>query len=178
MFSSFKRLSAVMSALVLTCAMSVEVEAASMPTAQIGENKIKLEVSSTPEQIQRGLMWRTAMPEDSGMVFLFRPESPVRFWMKNCYMSLDMLMIRDNKIVRIFENVPPARNTPDEQCPRYPGEGEPAVPVTEVVEVNAGYAKRHGIKEGDSVKFMLNSREAKARRNKRDAAPVDAPSAK
>lgn len=129
---------------------------AKMPMAQIGKNKITLEVASTPEQITRGLMYRTSMPEDHGMVFIFRPTYGARFWMANCFINLDMLMIKDGKIVRIFENVPPCKATNIEECPTYPGRDEPAVEVTEVVEVNGGYAKRHGIKEGDTIKFFMD----------------------
>jgi uncharacterized protein len=128
---------------------------ANMPVAEIGKNKIQVEVASTPEQIQRGLMYRTSLPEDNGMVFLFRGKSPVRFWMAHCFIHLDMLMIKDGKIVKIFENVPPCKEENEKDCPTYPSSSEPAVEVTEVLEVSGGYAKRHGIKEGDSVKFHL-----------------------
>jgi hypothetical protein len=147
---------AVVSLLPLAAAISAAAADAKMPTAQIGNNKIKLEVASTPAQIQRGLMYRTAMPEDNGMVFIFRPARGVRFWMAHCFIPLDMLMIKDGKIVKIFENVPPQRDLPEDQCPTYPSAKEPEVTVSEVVEVNGGYAKRHGIKEGDQVKFSLD----------------------
>lgn len=136
--------------------LSQSVASAKMPTVEIAGNKIKLEVASTPEQIQRGLMYRTALPEDHGMVFLFRPKTGVRFWMAHCFISLDMMMIKDGKIVRIFENVPPCKAAEERECPTYPAATEAAVEVTEVVEVNSGYAKRHGIKEGDTVKFSMN----------------------
>lgn len=144
---------AVLSALALPLP-SIAAEA-KMPIAQIGNNKIKLEVASTQEQIRRGLMYRTSLPEENGMVFLFHPASQVRFWMAHCFISLDMLMIKDGKIVRIFENVPPCKAADEKECPTYPPSTEPAVDVTEVVEVNGGYAKRHDIKEGDCVKFLL-----------------------
>jgi uncharacterized membrane protein (UPF0127 family) len=125
------------------------------PTVEIDNNKIKLEVASTPAQIQRGLMYRTHMPEDQGMVFIFHPPQQVKFWMAHCFIPLDMLMVADGKIKRIFENVPPERNKPEKQCPTYPSISEEPELVTEVVEVNGGYAKRHGVKVGDSVKFSF-----------------------
>lgn len=146
------------------CALALSFSAgpvfAKMPTAQIGKNKIQLEVASTAAQIQRGLMYRTALPEDNGMVFLFRPTQGVRFWMAHCFISLDMMMIKDGKIVKIFENVPPCKAADERECPTYPSHSEPAIEVSEVIEVNAGYAKRHGIKEGDTVKFVLDGVEA------------------
>jgi len=134
--------------------MSVVAEAKE-PEVHIGDNKIKLEVASTHEQIQRGLMYRTSLPENNGMVFLFRPTQGVRFWMAHCFISLDMMMIKDGKIVKIFENVPPCKAASEGECPTYPPAGESPIEASEVVEVNAGYSKRHGIKEGDTVKFLL-----------------------
>jgi uncharacterized membrane protein (UPF0127 family) len=133
---------------------------AKVPTVQIGANKVKLEVAATREQIERGLMYRNSMPEDHGMVFLFHPPSGVKFWMAHCYMPLDMLMIKDGKIVRIFENVQPERDKPESECPTYPSASEPSITVDEVVEVNAGYAKRHNIKTGDGVEFSFDNRKA------------------
>lgn len=124
---------------------------AKTPVAQIGKNKIKLEVAQTQAQIEKGLMFRTSMPENAGMVFLFQPPRPVRFWMHNCYMSLDMMFVKDGKIVHICHEVPPCRTAKPADCPLYPESGE--IEVSEVIEVNPGYAKRHEIKEGDKVNF-------------------------
>jgi uncharacterized protein len=157
-------LSALMALLLVWAQAAAPAQASGrVPTVEIGKNKVKLEVASTPEQIKRGLMYRTAMSEDHGMVFLFRPPSAVRFWMAHCFIPLDMLMIKDDKIVRIFENVPPCRAATEAECPTYPGVDEEAVEVTEVVEVNGGYAKRHGIKVGDTVKFSLGGKTKKTR---------------
>lgn len=126
---------------------------AKVPMAEIGKNKIKLEVAQTREQIERGLMFRQSMPEDHGMVFLFHPPRNVRFWMFHCNMSLDMLFIKDGKIVKISHDVPPCRSQKPGDCPLYPSEGE--IEASEVLETNAGYCERHGVKENDSVNFDL-----------------------
>lgn len=128
---------------------------AKAPTVEIGKNVIKLEVAQTEKQIQRGLMQRESMPEDQGMVFLFRPKREVRFWMFNCLMSLDMMFVLDGKIVKISREVPPCKSTNPQDCPLYPSEGE--VKASEVIEVNSGYCQRHGINEGDTVKFNIPS---------------------
>lgn len=125
------------------------------PTTQMGQAPlVKLEIADTPEKIQRGLMKRTSLAEDSGMVFLFHPYSKVKFWMYHCFIPLDMVFIKDGKIVKIFENVPPYRSEDKSLAPTYPQEGE-GIEVSEVVEVNAGFAKKHGLKEGDPVSFNL-----------------------
>jgi len=128
---------------------------AKMPTAKIGTaNVVKLEVAASEAEIQRGLMYRTSLPDDQGMVFLFHPPRPVNFWMAHCFISLDMLFVKDGKIIKIFENVPPCRAQNERDCPTYPA--GPGIEVTEVVEVSAGYAKRHDVKVGDPVILRLH----------------------
>ncbi len=144
-------LTAVVVAALATSSMFLDEALGKMPTATIGSNVIKLEVAQTPQEIQHGLMGRTALDKDSGMVFLFKPASETRFWMYNCFISLDMLFIKDGKIMRICEDVPPCKSQDPTKCPTYPSDA--SVTVTEVIEVNAGYCKKHGIKQGDTVKF-------------------------
>jgi uncharacterized membrane protein (UPF0127 family) len=125
-----------------------------MPTATIGaaNNIVKLEVASTPQEIEFGLMKRTSLPDDHGMVFLFHPAHKVQFWMFNCLMSLDMIFIKDGKIIEICKNVPPCLSKNPGDCPKYPDD---VIQVTEVIEVPPGYAQKHQIKEGDKVSFQL-----------------------
>jgi uncharacterized membrane protein (UPF0127 family) len=126
---------------------------AKMPMVRLGkDNIVKVEVATTEAEIQRGLMFRTSLAQDSGMIFLFRPNRPVKFWMFNCLISLDMLFVKDGKIVKICENVPPCKSKVPDECPTYP---DSPIDVTEVVEVSAGYAKAHGLKEGDTVSFEI-----------------------
>jgi uncharacterized membrane protein (UPF0127 family) len=125
-----------------------------MPTATIGKgNVVKLEVAATPTEIARGLMFRTSLPEDCGMVFLFHPERGVNFWMYHTLISLDMCFIRNGKIIKICQDVPPCRSEKKEDCPLYPAGGE--IVVSEVIELAGGYTRRHGIKEGDIVSFNV-----------------------
>lgn len=126
-----------------------------VPTVCIGkDNIVKLEVASSPEAVQRGLMYRTSLAEGTGMVFLFHPPSPEKFWMYHTLIPLDMCFIYNDRIVKIFENVQPCRSETPGDCPTYPANG-PGVTVSEVIELPAGYVKKHGIKEGDKVTFTL-----------------------
>ena len=96
----------------------------------------------TPEQQMRGLMFRRALPEGQGMLFDFGQEQPTSFWMKNTYVSLDMIFIRgDGRILRIAENTVPLSEA------LVPSGG----PVRAVLEVVAGTAKKFGIAPGDRV---------------------------
>ncbi len=130
---------------------------AATPVARIGrDNLVKLEVAATEQEIERGLMYRTELPEQNGMVFLFNPPRKVNFWMYHTLIPLDMLFIKDGKIVRLFQNVPPCKSEDPRGCATYPaGDG---IEVTEVVELAGGYAQRHGVKEGDPVSFELPGR--------------------
>ena len=65
-----------------------------------------------------------------------------------------MCFIYQDHIVKIFQDVPPCHSEDTSQCPTYPGSG-PGIKVSEVIELPAGYTKRHGIKEGDKVSFAL-----------------------
>ncbi len=125
------------------------------PAATIGHgNVVKLEIASTREQIERGLMFRTSLAEGTGMVFLFNPPRAVKFWMYHTLIPLDMCFIYNGRIVKIFENVPPCRSEDPRACVTYPEE-DPGINVTEVIELPGGYVKKHSIKEGDKVIFEL-----------------------
>lgn len=127
-----------------------------MPLARIaGKNLVKIEVASTQAEIERGLMYRTSLPAEAGMVFLFNPPRPVKFWMYHTLIPLDMLFVLNGRIVKICSDVPPCRSESPSDCPTYP-EGSTLL-ASHVIELNAGYARHHGIKEGDTVSFELPS---------------------
>src|SRR5207249_516028 len=124
------RLFAVAALTVLTAGTCSE---ARVPYAMIGKNTIKLEVAQTAQEIEHGLMERTSLNENSGMVFLFDPPRPVNFWMCHTLIPLDMMFVKNGKIVKLFQDVPPCKSESCRGCATYP-EG-PGVDVTEVVEV-------------------------------------------
>lgn len=107
-----------------------------------GVHTFAVELAITPEQQMRGLMFRRGLPEGQGMLFDFGQEQPTSFWMKNTYISLDMIFIRgDGRILRIAENTVPLSEA------LVPSGG----PVRAVLEVIAGTAKKFGIAPGDRV---------------------------
>jgi uncharacterized membrane protein (UPF0127 family) len=110
--------------------------------SQNGEHAFTVEMAVNDEERSRGLMFRKEVPEGKGMLFDFQTEQDVAFWMKNTYVSLDMIFIRaDGVILSIAENTPVLSLKP------IPSGG----PVRGVLEVAAGTAKRLGIKPGDHV---------------------------
>jgi uncharacterized protein len=115
-------------------------------TATIAGRKIDLEVAKTIPQQSKGLMYRSALPDHRGMLFNFSPTQPVAFWMKNVPVALDMVFIRQTKVVAIALAVPPCQTEP---CPTYPAEG--LVVVDQVIELRAGLTKEIGLKIGDRI---------------------------
>ena len=109
---------------------------------QTGRHDFKVEVMATPADRARGLMYRKSVPEGTGMLFDFQYEQPVSFWMKNTYVSLDMIFIRENgAIARIASDTTPLS---EDVVPS-------GVPVRYVLEVVAGTAKRLKMQPGDKV---------------------------
>lgn len=145
----------IITALLTTLFLAPEAEAV-LPTVKLGDTEVKLEVAASKEEIENGLMFRTSMPETQGMVFLFHPHRQVAFWMYHTLIPLDMLFIRDGKIIAICKQVPPCKSENTGECPTYPTTG--LVDVSEVVEVNGGFCDRHGVKEGDSIQFDFQSK--------------------
>jgi len=106
---------------------------------------VALEVARNEPERSRGLMHRTSMPEQGGMIFLFDRPGIYPFWMKNTLIPLDMFWTdTSGKVVWIAESVPPCTADP---CAQYP----PQAVASYVIETNAGFAKRHGVKVGDVV---------------------------
>lgn len=114
-----------------------------------GEHVFKVEVMRTDEQRARGLMFRRHMPADRGMLFDFKTEQRVMMWMRNTYIPLDMVFItKDGTVINVAEDTEPlSERTISSAAPAY-----------SVLEVNAGTARRIGLKAGDQVKHDLFSR--------------------
>ncbi|MDQ2100194.1 MAG: DUF192 domain-containing protein [Tychonema bourrellyi B0820] len=112
--------------------------------AQIADRPIELEVAKTPEQQAMGLMYRTSLPDNRGMLFEFKPARWVNFWMKNCQISLDMIFLRDGVVTAIQAGAPPCTADP---CPTY----GPDTIVDQVIELRSGRAAELGVKVGDRI---------------------------
>ncbi|WP_321336738.1 DUF192 domain-containing protein [Breoghania sp.] len=107
-----------------------------------GRHEFEIEFVARAEDRARGLMYRKAVPEGTGMLFDFYREGPVGFWMKNTYVPLDMIFIRENGAVARVEH----RTKPLSEKVIPSG-----VPVRYVLEVVAGTARKLNIQPGDRV---------------------------
>ena len=109
----------------------------------IGSTTIDIEIADNETKRAQGLSNRVSLPDQSGMLFIF-PE-PVRhsFWMKDMNFPLDFIWIKNGTAIQLSKDVPstqpPVVLTPDD-------------PVDQVLEVNAGFIDKNGIKVGDEVR--------------------------
>jgi uncharacterized protein len=110
--------------------------------SKTGVHVFSVELAVTEEERAHGLMFRRSVPEFYGMLFDFKRDQPVSMWMKNTYVSLDMIFIQGDGRIRHI-----AENTETESEKIIPSGG----PVRAVLEVAAGTAKKLGIEPGDRV---------------------------
>jgi uncharacterized membrane protein (UPF0127 family) len=117
-----------------------------LETAPRAPITLKVEVASTDAQRQMGLMFRESMGEDEGMLFLFPTERHNSFWMHNTLIPLDMFFVdADWNVVGIVEQATPQTDDP-RNVPRM---------SQYVLEVNGGFAKRHGLSSSTAPNTQL-----------------------
>lgn len=110
------------------------------------EARVAVEVMRTPPQIQRGLMYRTHLPPGDGMLFVFPRAGERRFWMKNTLIALDIIFVgADLMVAGVIADAAP-RTTVTRWLP--------GVESQYVVEVNAGWARAHGVEAGVPVELV------------------------
>jgi uncharacterized membrane protein (UPF0127 family) len=106
--------------------------------------KIDIEFADKDSARMMGLMYRKAMEDTKGMIFIFEKPDMHSFWMKNTYISLDIIYVDDKKeIVKIYKNTEKlsTKSLPTDK------------PALYVVEVIAGFCDKYGVKEGDKIEF-------------------------
>lgn len=119
-----------------------------LPTEKIvidtkgGPRIFTVEIAAEAKSRERGLMYRSQMDEDAGMLFDFHEPQYVNFWMENTILPLDMLFVKaDGTIANIRENAVPFSR---ESIPS-------ADEVQLVIEINAGLSKKLGLAPGETV---------------------------
>jgi uncharacterized membrane protein (UPF0127 family) len=106
--------------------------------------RVTVELARTPDKQQRGLMYRKQLAARQGMLFIYDEEAQHPFWMKNTYIPLDMIFIgRDRRVVGVVHDAEPMTET----------SREVDAPSLYILEVNAGFAAKNGIKKGTLVEF-------------------------
>jgi uncharacterized membrane protein (UPF0127 family) len=109
-----------------------------------------LQVARTPEARAEGLMGRTSLPQDGGMVFLFDGATTASFWMKDTLIPLSILFWQDDGRIIDILDMRPCRT---EQCPVY----QASAPYVGAIEMNRGAFDRLGVEVGDTLEYRFLS---------------------
>lgn len=111
-------------------------------TTKQGERHFTVEMALSPEEQQRGLMFRDQLDNDKGMLFLFDSMRELTFWMKNTRIPLDIIFVaKDGEIVHVHANAKPYDETP-----------LPSLhPAQAVLEIPGGQAHTQNIEAGDRL---------------------------
>lgn len=119
------------------------------PSLTIGGQRINVEVANTPAERQKGLMYRTDLRENQGMLFIFPNQQQRRFWMKNTRIPLDIVFIDSGGEVINVEQADPEPGVPEKDLKQYRSER----PAKYVLELNQGFSASHNIEKGSKVVF-------------------------
>jgi len=110
-------------------------------TMRIGKGNYRIEIARTPQERQKGLMQRKSIPEYSGMLFVFKKDQRLSFWMKNTLIPLSIAYISSNGIVKEIYSMVPESLSPVNSIHfiRY------------ALELREGAFKHSGVKPGDKI---------------------------
>jgi uncharacterized membrane protein (UPF0127 family) len=109
-------------------------------------HKFSIELALTPLQQAQGLMYRTFLPQDSGMLFDYGSPKLIQMWMKNTFISLDMIFLnQEGRIIKIV-----ARTVPKSESIISSN-----FPARAVLELNGGITEKLNIKVGDLIKHEI-----------------------
>jgi len=118
------------------------------PTATVKGHTFTLLEAKTVEETQKGLSDRSSLDKSTGMLFVFEKADAYPFWMKNMKFPLDIIYIKGDKIIDVFQDVPvPAQNDTNPPIIR------PHEAADKVLEINAGLTKDYSIGTGDTITF-------------------------
>lgn len=117
---------------------------------QLNDGEFRLEIADTPEERQRGLAGRSEIAPNGGMLFLFSEPGARVFWMRGMLLSIDIVWIRENRVVGIVQRAePPA--SPDGTIAEF----RSPEPVDTVVELRAGRSSDVGLAVGQRVQILV-----------------------
>ncbi len=114
------------------------------PTAKIDNRTFKVYVAKTQKEKEIGLSKYNKINNDQGMIFQFGQASYYAFWMKDMKFPIDIIYLKNGKIVTIHKQVPIAKSG---SLKVY----NPTEPADTVLEVNSGLSQKYNIKVGDKI---------------------------
>ncbi len=107
--------------------------------------RLQVEIADTDAERQRGLMERTALGENRGMLFIFEGEQTLSFWMKNTLIPLSVAYLDSEGRIVDIQDMLPLDETP------HPS----AEPAQYALEVNQGFFEEHGVEVGDTAELPV-----------------------
>lgn len=120
---------------------------AKTPKITINNRTFNLYIAKSSRDKEVGLSKYTNLSQNQGMLFPFGTASNYSFWMKDMQFPIDIIFIRNNKIVVIYQNVQPPQKNQNLTIYR------PQELSDTVLEINAGLSEKYGFKNGDFVKI-------------------------
>lgn len=124
--------------------------AGSDPSLEIRGQRVSVEIAETSEAQRKGLGGRDSLAWDRGLLFVYDEPGFYTFWMKGMRFDIDIIWIREQRIVDIHHQVPKPNPSPEGRLPTY----QPRELADRVLEVPAGYARAHGWRPGDWVEIQ------------------------
>ncbi|MGE3973597.1 MAG: DUF192 domain-containing protein [Bdellovibrionales bacterium] len=116
----------------------------------IGAQKITVEIADTEEKRTHGLMFVKKLEKDQGMLFIFESERPLAFWMKNTLIPLSIAYFNSKKEIVDIQDMFPESSLLIKEPKTYPSRA----PAQYALEMNLGWFKSHGIKNGTKWKYV------------------------
>lgn len=109
--------------------------------------RVRVEIADTPELREKGLMGRTALADDAGMLFVWPEDASSTFWMKDTPLALSVAFLSADGAVLALLDMEPCRADP---CPLY----DPHLSYRMALEANAGAFARWGVRVGDRARLV------------------------
>jgi uncharacterized membrane protein (UPF0127 family) len=129
---------------------SFNAESSNLARLKIGEKEINIEIADEDKEQQKGLSGMESLPEDQGMLFVYKDLAIPTFWMRGMRFPIDIIWIVGGKVIDFEKRLPnPLPGTSDDELGRY----SPTQPISAVLEVNAGFVEKNNIKIGSKVEF-------------------------
>jgi hypothetical protein len=114
----------------------------------VEQQPLTVEIASEPMQVATGMMFRTNLPANAGMLFVFPNPEPRSFWMKNCVMPLSAAYVDSEGVIREIHELEPGNTNSVMSRSRL---------IQYVLEVNRGWFDQHGLKPGAVIRTERGS---------------------
>jgi len=118
-----------------------------------GKTEINAEVLRTDLEKIKGLSGRAVLPQNQGALFVYERPGFYNFWMKEMHFPIDIIWLVPNKVDKTDDNFKVVDVTREVRPESYPESFSSKLPAQYVLEVNAGFAKKYGLKAGSNVKI-------------------------